>query len=61
MNQATLEGFRQIATAMLGDQNWQWIGPHMSQRMFGVSRERAERYAKQYGGQASQMPATETK
>lgn len=57
MTTATLEGFRMIADAMNGGvpQNWQWIGPHMSQRMFGISRERAEKYAAKHGGKAEEM------
>jgi hypothetical protein len=57
MTTAQLEAFRTIAAAMQGDtaQDWQWIGPHMSQRMFGISRERAEAYAERHGGTAQQM------
>jgi copper oxidase (laccase) domain-containing protein len=49
--------FRAIAEAMQGDvpQNWQWIGPHMSQRMFDISEERAKQFAQRHGGEASQM------
>ena len=58
MNDAQLNAFRNIADAMLGPgRNWQWIGPHMSQRMFGITRERAETYAERHGGTARQMPA----
>jgi hypothetical protein len=52
MNNTTLDGFRQIADAMGCNGTWQWIGPHMSQRMFGITQERAESYAKRYGGEA---------
>ncbi len=55
MNAATLTQFRAIADQMLGQQNWQWVGPHMSQRMFGISRERAEAYAARHGGKAEEM------
>ncbi len=55
MTETTLQGFRQIADAMLGKTDWQWIGPHMSQRMFGITQERAERYAKQHGGEAKPL------
>lgn len=55
MNDATLAGFRQIAETMLGKTDWQWIGPHMSQRMFGITQERAEAYAKRHGGEAKPM------
>ena len=58
MNDATLEGFRKIAETMLGKQDWQWVGPHMSQRMFGISQERAEGYAKSHGGVAKKMEPT---
>lgn len=58
MNNATLAGFRAIAATMLGETNWQWIGPHMSQRMFGISKERAEAYAARHGGEAKEMPAS---
>ena len=57
MNDATLEGFRQIADAMLGtDRNWQWIGEYSSQRMIGITRERAEAYVVRFGGEASELP-----
>jgi len=53
MNHAQLESFRNIAAAMYPEpHDWQWIGPHMSQRMFGISEERAKRYAKRFGGEA---------
>lgn len=55
MSTATLNAFRQIADAMLPDQTWQWIGPHMSQRMFGISEQRAKEYAKAHGGVARKM------
>ncbi len=56
MNAAQLEGFRRIAEAMqTTPADWQWIGPNMSQRMFGITRERAEGYAKAHGGTAVQM------
>ena len=57
MNDATLEGFRRIADAMMGDEprDWQWIGRWMSQRMFGITQQRAEEYALVYGGVAQKM------
>lgn len=55
MNDTTLQGFRDLADRMLGKQDWQWVGPHMSQRMFGISRERAEEYARRHGGEAKPM------
>lgn len=58
MNAATLQGFRELADAMIGRADWQWIGPHMSQRMFGITRERAEQYARSHGGEARPMAAS---
>lgn len=57
MTEATLNAFRQIATQMQGDKpaDWQWIGEHMSQRMFGITEERAKSYEARYGGKAEQM------
>lgn len=56
MNDATLVGFRQIYAAMEPtEQNWQWIGPHMSQRMFGITEKRAKDYAAKHGGEARKM------
>mgnify|MGYP003423233404 FL=1 len=57
MNDATLQAFRKIADEMIGGAaaNWQWIGKHMSQRMFGITEERAKDYAKRFGGEAKQM------
>lgn len=56
MNDATLQAFRQIADSMqTKPTNWQWIGQHMSQRMFGITQERAEAYAKRHGGEAKVM------
>lgn len=55
MTNANLEMFRTIAGQMIGKADWQWIGPHMSQRMFGITRERAEEYARRHGGTAQQM------
>jgi hypothetical protein len=58
MNQATLIQFRAIAAAMQSEStDWQWIGPHMSQRMFGITESRAKAYAARHGGEAKQMPA----
>jgi hypothetical protein len=36
---------------------WQWIGPHMSQRMFDITEERAKAYAARHGGKAEPMPS----
>ena len=56
MNDATLNSFRDIASAMRSAaSDWQWIGQHMSQRMFGITEARAKEYAKTYGGEASQL------
>lgn len=56
MNDATLSAFRAIAAAMESEPtDWQWIGPHMSQRMFGISERRAKAYADRHGGVARKM------
>lgn len=55
MNDDALNAFRQIADTMIGEANWQWIGPHMSQRMFGITQKRAEEYANRHGGEAKRM------
>jgi len=56
MNDATLEGFRRIHDAMqIEATDWQWIGPHMSQRMFGITESRAKAYAQKHGGEAKKM------
>ncbi len=56
MTDATLEGFRQIATTMHPEpHDWQWIGPHMSQRMFGITQAKAEAFAARHGGSAKPM------
>lgn len=56
MTNATLQAFRDIASAMQTQStDWEWIGPHMSQRMFGITQDRAESYAKAHGGSARQM------
>ena len=58
MNDATIQAFRNIAEAMLpASVDWQWIGPYMSQRMFGITRKRAEEYATKHGGEARPMKA----
>lgn len=61
MNDATLEGFRNIHSIMTAGRpaNWQWIGPHMSQRMFGITEERAKKYAASHGGKAQRMESSE--
>jgi len=56
MNAAQLQGFRNIADAMqTAPANWQWIGKHMSQRMFGITEARAKEYATRHGGEAKEM------
>lgn len=57
MTNITLIEFRQMAEILAGPaiQNWQWIGPHMSQRMFGITEQRAKDYAARHGGIARQM------
>lgn len=56
MNDATLDHFRQLAASMqTAPTDWQWIGPHMSQRMFGITQARAEAYAARHGGEAKRM------
>ena len=59
MNDAQLAAFRELADRLLGDipRDWQWIGPHMSQRMFGISEARARDYALRHGGEARKMEA----
>jgi len=58
MNHATLEHFRFIAATMQTEpQDWQWIGQHMSQRMFGITKARAEAYAERHGGTAKKIEA----
>lgn len=60
MNAAALDNFRRIAADMIGRADWQWIGPHASQRHFGITRERAEAFAARHGGEAREMaPASE--
>lgn len=56
MNQAVLFHFRALADAMTAEPtNWQWIGPYMSQRMFGITEARAKAYAARHGGTASEI------
>lgn len=59
MNHATLLAIRAIADAMQdAPTNWQWIGQHMSQRMFGITEQRARYYAARHGGEACEMEVT---
>lgn len=56
MNNSTLDHFRALADIMAGpDTDWQWIGVHISQRLFGISEIRAKDYAARFGGVASKM------
>jgi len=55
MNDATLQNFQNIAQQLIGKADWQWIGPHMSQRMFGVTEKRAKEYQAKHGGEAKKM------
>lgn len=57
MTDAQLSYFRSIADAMRGGEpaDWQWVGPHMSQRMFGITERRAKEYAARHGGEAKKM------
>ena len=56
MRDPTLIAFRAIADAMQTEPtDWQWIGPHLSQRMFGITEQRARAYAARHGGEARQM------
>ncbi len=57
MNETTLEGFRMIAAAMAGPapQTWEWVGPHMSQRMIFITEKRAKEFAARHGGVARDM------
>jgi hypothetical protein len=51
-----LDYLRSLAAAMeSAPTDWQWIGPHMSQRMFGITEQRARDYAKRHGGVAMKM------
>jgi hypothetical protein len=58
MTNAQLSAFRAIADAMQSQSepaNWQWIGQHMSQRLFGITETRAKGYAERHGGSATKM------
>jgi hypothetical protein len=57
MNNTQIDAFRAIASAMSpGPHDWQWVGKHMSQRMFGITQARAQEYAERFGGCAERMP-----
>jgi hypothetical protein len=56
MTDAELNHFRAIAAAMqTNPTDWQWIGKHLSQRLFGITEQRARDYARRFGGEAKQM------
>ncbi len=56
MTDPVLALFRTLADSMNTEPTtWQWIGPHMSQRMFGITESRAKAYAERHGGVASKM------
>lgn len=56
MTHAQLEAFRRIADAMQSEPtDWEWIGPHMSQRHFGITEKRAREFAQRHGGTARKM------
>jgi hypothetical protein len=58
MNDAALTAFRELAEILAspeGPRDWQWIGRHMSQRIFGITEHRARAYAERHGGIACQM------
>jgi len=55
MTEASLSHFRALADTLAGPEprDWQWIGPHLSQRMFGITEQRAKAYAARHGGTAA--------
>ena len=58
MNDAALLHFRSLAAWLNAEPtDWQWIGAHMSQRMFGITEALAKAYAERHGGVASKMEA----
>jgi hypothetical protein len=62
MTGTTLYAFRELAEAMRdardpGPTTWEWVGEHMSQRMFNLTKARATWFATFYGGEARPMKA----
>lgn len=56
MTNAQLDAFRALAARMETEPtDWQWIGPYLSQRMFGITERRAKAYAERHGGTATRM------
>lgn len=53
MENTTLQAFRDIAATMQTSlTDWEWVGLDMSQRIFGITKQRATDYASWYGGTA---------
>jgi hypothetical protein len=53
---AELDYLRSLHAAMQTEPtDWQWVGRHMSQRMFGLTETRAKAYAAKHGGEARKM------
>ena len=64
MTGTTLYELRELAEAMRdardpGPTTWEWIGEHMSQRMFNLTEARATWFATFYGGMAQRMEPQE--
>lgn len=56
MTDATLQSFRDLADMMEREpRDWQWVGEHLSQRMFGITEKRARAYAERHGGTAEPL------
>ena len=64
MNDATLESFRAIADQMMGPEprDWNFEGPYISTRYYGITRAKAEELAGKFGGKMwrDNDPATTT-
>jgi hypothetical protein len=59
MTNAQLAAFRELAAQMqLAPTDWEWIGPHLSQRMYGITESRAKAYAARFGGIAAKIRHT---
>lgn len=57
MDDRDLAIYRVYADIMRGAEpaDWQWEGPYMSQRMYGITKSRAQAYAARHGGVAQRM------
>jgi hypothetical protein len=59
MNEANLKCFRNISQLMINPtkqpEDWEWQGKWMSQRMVGITEQRAKEMASRYGGEAKKM------